>query len=125
MVIMRIVYLDIRQFISWKNDNWLMYVNFTDASKEENLYAFVIGFEDEGAIDLRFWRGNSNTLWNCSVVLSYEDYTNGLNCVKVTNWNSTRTLATSDSNMDLEVDSANDGLTDYFETIYGLNSHIK
>lgn len=62
MVIMRIVYLDIRQFISWKNDNWLMYVNFTDASKEENLYAFVIGFEDEGAIDLRFWRGNSNTL---------------------------------------------------------------
>ena len=50
---------------------------------QENVYAYVIGFEDEGATDLRFWRGDSNTLWNCSVVLNYEDYgscSSGISC---------------------------------------------
>ena len=31
-----IIYLDLSEFLEWKNDDALMYVNFTDASKEEN-----------------------------------------------------------------------------------------
>ncbi|MBQ2744086.1 MAG: hypothetical protein IJF37_00510 [Lachnospiraceae bacterium] len=117
-----IVYLDVSEFTSWKNDNAIMYVNFSEASKEvnngnnisisdadkvyynpkkveievaENVYAYVITFEDEGATELRFWRGNDFTLWNCSVVLTYEDFDSGTNCVKISNWNSTGELTIS------------------------------
>lgn len=108
-----IIYLDVSEFAQWENDGALMYVNFADTSKEENngedilisgadkkmynprkienrlendIYQYVVTQEDEGAAKLRFWRGNDTTLWNFSVVLSYEDYLKGLNCVKVTGW---------------------------------------
>lgn len=35
---------------------------------------------------LRFWRGNSSTLWNESVELNYNDFSKGLNRVNVTGW---------------------------------------
>lgn len=109
-----IIYLNISEFVAWKNDNALMYINLTNASKQENggndinisssdkkfyspkdivsgkedyIFSYKITPEDEGAVELRFWRGNSEKLWNCSVVLSYEDYLQGLNCVNVTDWN--------------------------------------
>ena len=109
-----VLYLDISGFTAWKNDNSTLYINFTDASKEENngndvtlsgadkavynpykvvdkvadnVYKYVVTQENEGASQLRFWRGNESTLWNCSVVLSYEEYLQGLNCVKITGWN--------------------------------------
>lgn len=105
-----IVYLDVSEFTAWENDNALMYVNFTGASKEDNggqdidiataepakynpkavnseaetyIYEYVVTEEDEGATELRFWRGNEATLWNCSPLLSYEDYASGNNCVKI------------------------------------------
>lgn len=143
-----IVYLDFRTFTAWKNNNALMYINFTDASKEENngqdisisnanvaqynpkpvnievqenVYAYVIGFEDEGATELRFWRGNSSTLWNSSVLLSYEDYADGVNCVKVNGWDNIGIVSVTEYEMDIENDSDEDGLPDYYEAIYGLN----
>lgn len=106
-----VIYLDVSEFTQWENDDALMYVNFSDASKDENdilisgadkkmynpikvenrleegVYQYIVTQEDEGASRLRFWRGNNTSLWNCSVVLSYEDYLKGLNCVKVTGWN--------------------------------------
>ena len=120
-----------------ENNNALMYINFTDASKEENngqdisisnanvaqynpkpvnievqenVYAYVIGFEDEGATELRFWRGNSSTLWNSSVLLSYEDYADGVNCVKVNGWDNIGIVSVTEYEMDIENDSDEDGL---------------
>lgn len=109
-----IIYLDISEFTVRRNNNALMYVNFTDASKEENggndihlstadknknnaklinfevsedIYAYVVTKEEAGADVLRFWRGNTDTLWNCSVKLTYEEHENGINYVKVIGWN--------------------------------------
>lgn len=145
-----IIYLDVSEFASWKNDNAVLYVNFSEASKEEsngndinlsnvdkklynpkkvdievveNIYAYVVTFEDEGATELRFWRGNNTTLWNCSIVLSYADYVNGLNCVKIQNWNDNGVLVVSENNMDIEIDSDDDGITDYYETLVGTNKY--
>ena len=108
------VYLDVSEFTQWENDDAVMYINFTNASKEENngndvlissadkkmynpkkvenkiekdIYQYIVTQKEEGATKLRFWRGNDTTLWNCSVVFSYDDYLKGLNCVKITDWN--------------------------------------
>ena len=111
-----VIYLDYYGYTDWGMSNALFYVNFTDASKkdtngediniseadvdkfapvlmqdeiEEQVYTYTVTAEDEGAAMLRFWRGNSSTLWNCSVTLSYSDYQAGNNCVKVQGWNNT------------------------------------
>ena len=115
-----IIYLDLSEFPAWESSSAMMYVNFSSASKEENggsdidmeamenseiyqphkldyqiseyVYAYIVTKEDEGKNTLRFWRGNQNILWNCSVLLDYKEYKNGNNCVKVTGWNSQGTV---------------------------------
>lgn len=143
-----IVYLDLSEFIAWENDSALMYVNFTNASKEENggqninistadctkynpkvlntkaeqyIYAYTVTKEDEGSTELRFWRGNSTTLWNCSVVLSYEEYLKGINCVKVSDWNNAGDLSIRETIIDLKIDTDNDGAPDYVEDYFGTD----
>ncbi len=140
-----IVYLDLTEFTSWENDDAKLYVNFTSASKKdnnganidiknadkskynpkyvdieivENVYAYVVGFEDEGTTELRFWRGNNTTLWNCSIMLTYEDYSNGMNCIRINNWDNEGSLVETEYKMDIEVDSDGDGLADYYEFIH-------
>lgn len=119
-----------------------MYVNFSDASKEENygndinitnasnsfnprnvdgkvskyIYSYTITAADEGATILKFWRGNEDTLWNCSATLTYSDYINGNNCVKVTGWNESGTKCTKSNELEFEKDTDKDGLPDYYET---------
>ena len=144
-----IVYLDLTEFTEWKNNDAILYVNFSNASKEdngeadieinnadtskynpknvdievaENVYAYVVGFEDQYTTELRFWRGDSTTLWNCSIVLTYEDYINGLNCVKVKDWDDNGELSESENEMDIKIDSDGDGLADYYE--FGYNTDI-
>lgn len=143
-----IIYLDVSEFTEWEKDNALMYVNFTEASKEENggnnvvissadvtkyapqkvenrieeyVYRYMVTQEDEGATRLRFWRGNDTMLWNCSAVLSYEDYVAGLDCVKVTGWNDTGSSYEYEYNMDEEKDTDGDGVPDYLEIIWGMD----
>lgn len=140
-----IIYLDVSEFTSWKNSDSLMYVNFTEASKEENggndiaisgadnkkykpqrvgnkieeqVYQYIVTQEDEGAAKLRFWRGNETTLWNCSVVLSYEDYLQGLNCVKVSGWNNIGKVSKYQIEYDLDKDTDDDGAPDYIEDYF-------
>lgn len=146
-----IIYLDFTEFPEWKNDDAIMYINFSDVSKEENqgkeillddvndtyspklvdmevedsIYAYMVTFTDAGAKKLRFWRGNELSLWDCSVVLSYEDYSNGINCVKVTGWNEDGSLEFSKCCMDFELDSDEDGIKDYLEMLYELNRNSK
>lgn len=143
-----IVYLDLTQFVAWKSSDALLYINFTGASKKENngqdinlskadksqynpkkvdmevtenIYAYVVGFEDEGSTELRFWRGNNSTLWNCSIILSYDDYVNGVNCVRISNWDNEGSLIETEHKMDTEVDSDGDGLPDYYEYIHNTD----
>ena len=143
-----VIYLDISGFSVWKQENAFLYVNFTAATKEENngndirlpapelsfyqpkvvdwevkehIYAYIITMEDEGATELRFWRGNNNTLWNCSALLNYEDYRNGKNCVKVRDWNNEGDSTVSRYTIDYEKDSDGDGLSDYHEILLGFD----
>lgn len=107
-----IVYLSVEKFNYWNLDNAELYVCFSSIGKEDYnnkdvlignvvesgyimkkcikiddyIYAYVISNEEEKTDCLRFWRGNSNTLWNDSVELKYSDYSNGLNRVNVTGW---------------------------------------
>ncbi|MDE6254080.1 MAG: hypothetical protein K2M78_15855 [Lachnospiraceae bacterium] len=154
-----VVYLDISEFAEWENHDAVMYVNLTDASKKQNggadinisaadkklynpqnidktkeqyIYSYKITPKDEGAAELRFWRGNSEMLWNCSIVLSYEEYLNGLNCVKVTGWdedNGFLVYKESDDNEDVKMaeswedmqDTDGDGIPDSKEEDFGTD----
>lgn len=107
-----VIYLDYYEFQQWEIVDTSYYVNFTNAMKkhtikidEENVeeykpilltneiedmvYTYTVTAEDEGAPELRFWRGSGSELWNASVVLKYSDYLEGNNCVKVQGWTDT------------------------------------
>ncbi len=152
-----IIYLDLSEFPEWENDDALMYVNFTDASKEENdgndvsisnadknlyepqevtdkideyVYQYTFTEDSEGAANVRFWRGNADTLWNCSMVLSYEDYINGFNCIKISGWNGTNdslTMREDEEEIGRSVtwdemqDTDGDGVPDSYEKDNGMN----
>lgn len=143
-----VIYLDISEFPEWENDDALMYVNFTNASKNDNYgqdieisiadhtkynpkvlytkatpykYVYTASKEDEGSKELRFWRGNSTTLWNCSIVLSYEEYSKGVNCVKVSGWNNTGEVNKYQKEFDLDKDTDDDGTPDYIEEYFGTD----
>ena len=146
-----IVYLDVSEFTQWENNDAVMYVNFSDVSKEQNngqdinlsnadsklynpkivdtkieqyIYAYVVSKDDDGKDVLRFWRGNENNLWNYSVKLEYDEYKKGNNCVKITGWDDEGSCYKGDYSFDYEKDTDGDGLTDYLEMIFGCNKHI-
>lgn len=101
---------------NWEKGNAVFYINFTEYSKNDNngndikissadkeklvpiklsdspetqVFRYVVTKEDEGATELRFFRGNDEYLWNDSVVMKYSDYKVGNNCVKVKDWDNT------------------------------------
>lgn len=143
-----IVYLDLTEFKVWENDNALMYVNFTDASKEQNndknieinntdislynpiitdykendyIYAYIVTKSDEGVDKLRFWRGNAKNLWNSSIILDYEHYKSGYNCVNVNGWDKSGYLSKKEYEINDIADKDNDNVSDYLEALLGLD----
>lgn len=127
-----IVYLDFTSFMEWKNDGASFYINFTDASKEENsgadislfnadsllyrpekvdrevkdcFFKYVLGKADDGAESLRFWRGNENALWNCSDVLTFGDYQSGNNCVRITGWEESENYAAAGYETEINIET--------------------
>ena len=143
-----IVYLDLNEFIYWENDAALLYVNFSKETKnkddkkdvdlsevdsniynpikldyieETHVYAYIISKSDEGKDCLRFWRGNENSLWNDSIVLDYNNFKKGDNCVCITDWEESGYLCKKNYKANVDVDQDKDGLSDYLEAILGLD----
>lgn len=154
-----VIYIDVSEFEEWKNDEALMYVNFTNASKEENagydidisnsdillynpqnvediisdnIYKYVVSEDDEGATELRFWRGNSEFLWNCSILFTYDDFEQTGNCIKITNWNNQGYICNyyqnkylySDKN-EVFIDSDSETLYFYINVMEDIENEIK
>ena len=98
---------------NWEQSNAQFYINFNKYSKSDNggrdiniknadkdavspikltdspetqVFRYVVTKDDEGATELRFFRGNDENLWNESVLLRYSDYKQGNNCAKVKGW---------------------------------------
>lgn len=151
-----VVYLDITGYTNWAKSNASMYVNFTDANKkdnngdniiiseadkkylsldlmdeevEENIYKFTVTEELAGSKVLRFWRGNSTTLWNNSITLTHDNFSNGKNCVAVTGWNEsgyvTKYTESSFEHIDTTVDKDNDNVPDYIEDSLGTDPNLE
>lgn len=155
-----VLYLDLSHFKNWENENAQMYINFTSASKLEsdgrditistadknlyqpkavnikadtNIYAYKVTDKDEGSSVIRFWRGNKEKLWNCSIVLSYNEFIKGNNCIRILDWNDVGevykeeypideeqdrveyTIEKLYGTSDIKSDTDGDGLMDYIE----------
>lgn len=107
-----IIYLQITSPNEWAQASTL-YANFTASSRADNndqsviiadadkakydpktgveslgnnTYKYTVTADDAGKTAMRFWRGNAEKLWNCSVVLTSENYQKGMNVVVVTGW---------------------------------------
>ena len=106
-----VLYLKVVSPQEWLGNNPIMYANFTEYSRADNggksvifadadktkynprtgveylessdIYKYTVTAQDAGATVMRFWRGNQEKLWNCSITLSAEDYVNGFNGVTV------------------------------------------
>ena len=105
------LYLKVVSPTEWTSNNAIMYANFTEYSRADNggvsviiadadksqydprtgveylsdkgVYQYTVTAEDEGKTAMRFWRGNDAKLWNCSIVLTAEDYASGYNMVTI------------------------------------------
>ena len=125
------LFLKIENPSNWA-DGAVMYVNFTDASRADNdnksvviaaadkalynprtgveydslkgLYKYTVTAADAGKTVMRFWRGNTEKLWNESVAISADDLIAGMNTAVVTDWTNTGYLtSTYDYSLDAEL----------------------
>lgn len=105
------LYMKVISPAQWEDANPTMYVNFTEFSRADNgnksviiadadkskydprtgveylaskgIYKYTVTSKDAGKTAMRFWRGNAEKLWNCSIVLSAQDYADGYNMVTI------------------------------------------
>ncbi len=117
-----ILYLKIENPDSWATGATI-YVNFTDASRALNnnksvvistadkslfdpsdnteydssrgIYTHTVTADEAGSTVMRFWRGNTEKLWNESIVLTAANYAEGKNTVVVTDWTDTGYLTST------------------------------
>lgn len=119
-----VLYLKVISPAEWAANDPIMYVNFTEYSRADNgnvsviiadadksqydprtgveylsskgVYKYTVTSADAGATAMRFWRGNQEKLWNCSIALTAEDYANGYNLVTVdgSSWDDSGELQT-------------------------------
>lgn len=106
-----VLYLKVVSPTEWLSNDPIIYMNFTDYSRADNdnksveiakadkskynpvtgavydsekgMYKYTLTSADAGATSMRFWRGNIDKLWNCSVVITADDYADGKNVVVV------------------------------------------
>ena len=140
-----VLWLKIEKPSNWASDATL-YVNFTEYSRKDNdgksiiiaeadpkkyspstgvrydrergMYSYTVTADDAGASVMRFWRGNSEKLWNSSVALTAEDYAEGVNTAVVTDWEDagyTMEAFEIDLDASLEVVKREDGETTLYD----------
>jgi hypothetical protein len=140
-----VLYLYIKSPSNWA-DNSTLYANFTAYSRWDNgdesvtidsadpqkyapvqgvgyvaargIYRYRISSTDAGSTAMRFWRGNQEKLWNCSVVLTAADFAEGKNTVVVTDWTDSGYLDTTyafDLNAQLSLSSTEGEPGDSFD----------
>ena len=108
-----VLYFKVENPANWTDDS-ILYANFTDASRADNgnasviiaeadkskydpvqgvtydadrgVYCYTVTADDAGASAMRFWRGNEEKLWNCTVTITAADYAAGNNTAVVTDW---------------------------------------
>jgi len=118
-----VLYFKIESPTEWA-DNATLYANFTSYSRADNggvsiiiasadrtkydpvqgivydsqrgLYKYTVTAADAGAAAMRFWRGNAEKLWNCTVVITADDYASGKNTAVITDWDDTGSLISTD-----------------------------
>ncbi len=106
----------------WTQDA-ILYANFTDASRADNgdksiviaeadktkydpvqgvtfnaekgVYQYTVTAADAGASAMRFWRGNAEKLWNCTVTVTAKDFADGKDTAVVTDWTDAGYLTSS------------------------------
>ncbi|MBQ4128586.1 MAG: CotH kinase family protein [Ruminococcus sp.] len=106
-----ILYMKIISPAEWTGSNAIMYANFTEYSRADNggssvilaeadkskydprtgveydaergVYKYTVTAQDAGKTAMRFWRGNDIKLWNCSILLTADDFANGYNMVTI------------------------------------------
>lgn len=116
------LYLKIENPSNWA-DGAAMYVNFTSASRADNgsksviiaeadksrydpytgvtydgsrrLYKYTVTADNAGSTVMRFWRGNSEKLWNESVAITAADFVSGKNTAVITDWTDTGYLSST------------------------------
>ncbi len=117
-----VVYFKVQNPSNWA-DNATLYVNFTTASRADNnntsiiiadadkskyspvqgvtydseksAYKYTFTAATTGAEVMRFWRGNSEKLWNETVAITAADYAKGQDTAVVTDWSDTGYLTSS------------------------------
>lgn len=119
------LFLKIENPSNWATDpqGVVLYVNFTDATREENggvsvviadadksrydpstgvtydsekgMYKYTITAADAGKTVMRFWRGSAEKLWNESVAITAADLAAGRDIAVVTDWSNTGRLDSS------------------------------
>ena len=119
-----VLYLKIESPREWATlENTILYVSFTEGTRagngnksvviadadpseyapktgviydsETGCYKYTVTAADAGAKVMRFWRGNTEKLWNESVLLRAEDLAAGRNTAVVTDWSNTGYLTTT------------------------------
>lgn len=94
-----ILYANFTEYSRADNGNVSVIIESADKSKydpvtgavydeENDIYCYTVTESDANAACMRFWRGSTEKLWNCSVLLTAEDYASGNNLVIVngTQW---------------------------------------
>lgn len=119
-----VLYLKVISPAQWVENDPIMYVNFTQYSRADNgnvsviiadadksqynprtgveyisskgVYKYTVTSADAGKTAMRFWRGNQEKLWNCSITLTADDYAKGYNLVTVdgSSWDDSGELQT-------------------------------
>ena len=122
-----VLYLKVENPANWATEpqGIVLYVNFTDATREENgnasvviadadkdrydpstgvtyladkgLYQYTVTAENAGRTVMRFWRGNAQKLWNESVAITAKDLAAGRDIAVVTDWSNTGRLDSTGS----------------------------
>jgi len=140
-----VLYFKVEKPAAWAQDCTL-YANFTAFSRADNndksiviadadpaqvhpvtgivydsargLYSYTVTEADAGAAVMRFWRGDHEKLWNCSVAVSADDYAQGKNTAVITDWTDSGSLSSTyayDLKARLSLSAAQGEVGDSFE----------